>query len=63
MLIFGIGNIPEKYYATTDEAAFKEFLGRSDVLVCSVPSTSRTSGMIGREELGESISLIREEVG
>lgn len=59
MLIFGTGNIPEKYYATTDEVAFKEFLGRSDVLVCSVPSTSRTSGMIGREELGESLGSAR----
>jgi phosphoglycerate dehydrogenase-like enzyme len=54
MLIFVIGIIPEKYYATADKAAFKEFLGRTDVLVCSVPSTSRTSGMIGRDELGES---------
>jgi phosphoglycerate dehydrogenase-like enzyme len=54
MLSFVIGTIPEKYYATTDKTAFKEFLGRTDVLVCSVPSTSRTSGMVGRDELGES---------
>ncbi|KAI5450317.1 hypothetical protein NCC49_003228 [Naganishia albida] len=45
------GTIPSKYYSTTDPAAFKEFLSRSDVLICSVPSTSRTNGMIGRDEL------------
>ncbi|KAJ9095168.1 hypothetical protein QFC20_006707 [Naganishia adeliensis] len=45
------GTIPEKYYSTSDRTVFKEFLERSEVLVCSVPSTSRTSGMIGREEL------------
>ncbi|GHJ90446.1 hypothetical protein NliqN6_6848 [Naganishia liquefaciens] len=46
------GSIPETYYATTDKAACHDFLERVDVLICSVPSTGRTSGMIGQEQLG-----------
>lgn len=47
------GTIPEQYYATGDAAAVREFLGRCDVLVASLPNTPKTRGFLTRERLGE----------
>ena len=47
------GTIPEQYYSTTDPASFKEFLGRSEILVASLPSTPQTHYMLTREHFAQ----------
>ncbi|KAJ9112501.1 hypothetical protein QFC22_006248 [Naganishia vaughanmartiniae] len=46
------GSIPSEYYQTTHRASFHAFLARSDILICSVPSTNATRGLLSVEELG-----------
>lgn len=47
------GSIPSEYFATTDDDSFNEFLKRSDILVCSLPSTDKTKFLLTKERLGE----------
>ena len=48
-----LGSIPSDYFATTDDESFNEFLKRSDILICSLPSTSKTKFLLTKERLGE----------
>ncbi|WRT69848.1 uncharacterized protein IL334_006839 [Kwoniella shivajii] len=45
------GSIPEEYYSTKDPKAFESFLGKSDVLICSLPGTPATQGFLSKEKL------------
>lgn len=47
-------SVPSAYFSTKDPAAFDEFLSQTDVLVCSMPSTPATRGMLTAERLGMS---------
>ncbi|ODN72674.1 hypothetical protein L202_08114 [Cryptococcus amylolentus CBS 6039] len=44
------GDIPSAYYSTTDKESFKTFLGKSDILIASLPSTPQTQWLLGEEE-------------
>jgi phosphoglycerate dehydrogenase-like enzyme len=47
------GTIPLEWYSSTDKASFHTFLGRSDVLVLSVPSTANTTALVDREAIAQ----------
>jgi hypothetical protein len=46
------GTIPSTYYCSRDTTAFREFLSRSQILICSLPSTPQTVMMLGKPEMG-----------
>jgi hypothetical protein len=65
------GSIPSASYSTKDEAAFTEFLGKTDVLVICLPGSPGTIKMINQDRLAklkkdavlsESDSVYRSEV-
>ncbi|KAI0733960.1 hypothetical protein C8Q72DRAFT_873376 [Fomitopsis betulina] len=45
------GSIPETWYLTRDEASFKEFLSKSDVLLLALPSTGATHHILSSATL------------
>ena len=45
------GSIPEAWYATRDEASFREFLSKSDVLLLALPSTGATHHILSSTTL------------
>ncbi|WVR07904.1 hypothetical protein IAU60_004947 [Kwoniella sp. DSM 27419] len=45
------GSIPEQYYSSKDSASLEAFLKRSDVLVCSLPSTPQTKYLLNKDKL------------
>lgn len=45
------GSIPEAWYSTKDEASFREFLSKSDVLLLALPSTGATRHIISSTTL------------
>ncbi|TXT10604.1 hypothetical protein VHUM_02109 [Vanrija humicola] len=47
------GSVPSAFFSTKDEASFDEFLSQTDVLVCSMPSTPATRGMLTAERLAK----------
>lgn len=55
--LFDLGSIPSEFFATTDDSSFNEFLKRSDILICSLPSTSKTKFLLTKERLGESSAI------
>ncbi|KAH9836553.1 D-isomer specific 2-hydroxyacid dehydrogenase [Rhodofomes roseus] len=46
------GNIPEAWYSTKDEEAFKEFLSKCDVLLLALPSTGATHHILSSATIG-----------
>lgn len=53
------GSIPEKYYSVKDKQQFEDFLRETDVLVCSLPGTEATKGLLDAEKLGASSWHVR----
>lgn len=51
------GSIPSAYYSSTDPASFKEFLGKCDILIASLPSTAATKYMLTLDHLSTTILL------
>ncbi|RSH95763.1 hypothetical protein EHS25_000855 [Saitozyma podzolica] len=45
------GVLPSAYYSTNDQASFKEFLTRCDVLIASLPSTPKTRYLLTADHL------------
>lgn len=45
------GIIPTAYYRTYDPDSFEEFLSRSDILICSLPSTRATEWLLTKARL------------
>ncbi|KAJ9093516.1 hypothetical protein QFC21_006349 [Naganishia friedmannii] len=58
----GTGRIPSQYCKTTDRASFHAFLARSDILICSVPSTNATRGLLDAEELDALLEALDKNV-
>jgi hypothetical protein len=47
------GVLPSAYYSTNDQASFKEFLTRCDVLIASLPSTPKTRYLLTADHLSK----------
>lgn len=50
------GALPDKYFSTKSADSLDAFLKECDVIVCTMPSTPQTRGMLNAKKLGTSCS-------
>jgi phosphoglycerate dehydrogenase-like enzyme len=47
------GSIPQEWFSSADRSSFHSFLSKLDVLVVTIPSTSKTQALVDRAAIGQ----------